>query len=51
MQPCAGRTQREQEAHILQRPHLWARIAVLWELGRGVLEGSLEEAELRGLYL
>lgn len=51
VQPCAGRTQRDQEAHVLQRPHLRARIAVLWESGKGVLEGSLEEAGLRGLYL
>lgn len=47
----AGCTQRDGEAHILQRPHLWAKIAVLWESGRSILAGSLEEVRFRGLYL
>lgn len=47
----AGCTQRHGEAHIIRRPHLWAKIAVLWESGRRILAGSLEEVRFRGLYL
>lgn len=46
-----GCTQRDGEAHIPQRPRLWAKIAVLWESGRSILAGSLEEVRFRGLYL
>lgn len=46
-----GYTQRDREAHIIQRPHWWARIAVLWDSGRGILEDSLEEVRFKGLYL
>lgn len=47
----AGCTQRDREAHIIQRPHWWARIAILWESGRGIPEDSLEEVRFKGLYL
>lgn len=35
---------------MLQRPGLWVEIEVLQESGRGILEGSLEEVGLKGLY-